>query len=421
MPAQANAQVIALQLEKVRDKIPLLYERDDILLTMIQQRGDVEKVSSRNMRLPLQINPGGKFGAYNADGGDVGRGSGTQYDVAQVTPVPFRSTFPIDHGVDPFGSHDAVVLAWGIRALYPSWDLLGRPALPASLADADIVHATNPAAVPPVHDDQRLVVTVHDLAFQRFPELFPHDWRWLYRAGLRAATKRADAILVPSQSTADDLTASTSIPASRVHVTPLAPSLVSSDQDPAETGARLGVTQPYVLSVGTLEPRKNLVRLVRAYRQVAPDVPHALVLAGAPGWRSEALDAELARNGPGTVVRTGSLSGVDLDALYRGADVFAYPSLYEGFGLPVLEAMSRGVPTLASNVSSLPQVAGDAALLVDPTDVAEIAEGLARLLTEPAFAEDLRQRGLQRAATFTWAATARATLDVYRHLTGASS
>jgi glycosyltransferase involved in cell wall biosynthesis len=335
--------------------------------------------------------------------------------------APFRSSFPADHGVESFGSHDAVVLPWGIRSLYPSWNLLGRPALPGSLADAEIVHATNPAAVPPVHDGQRLVVTVHDLAFQRFPELFPHDWRWLYRAGLRAATKRADAILVPSQSTADDLMASTSIPASRVHVTPLAPSLVSSGQDPAETGARLGVTQPYVLSVGTLEPRKNLVRLVRAYRQVAPDVPHALVLAGAPGWRSEELDAELARNGPGTVVRTGSLSGGDLDVLYRGADAFAYPSLHEGFGLPVLEAMSRGVPTLASNVSSLPQVAGDAALLVDPTDVAEIAEGLARLLTEPAFAEDLRQRGLQRAATFTWAATARATLDVYRHLTGASS
>jgi glycosyltransferase involved in cell wall biosynthesis len=335
--------------------------------------------------------------------------------------VPFRSTFPIDHAVAWFVPLGGVILPWGIRTLYPSWDLLGRPALPGTLADAEIVHATNPAAVPPVHDDQRLVVTVHDLAFQRFPELFPHDWRWLYRAGLRAAAKRADAILVPSQSTADDLTTTTSIPASRVHVIPLAPSLISSDQDPAETSARLGVTPPYVLSVGTLEPRKNLVRLVRAYRQVAPDVPHALVLAGAPGWRSEELEAELARHGPGSVVRTGSVSGEDLDVLYRGADVFAYPSMYEGFGLPVLEAMSRGIPTLASDVSSLPQVAGDAALLVDPTDVSEIADGLARLLTDPAFAEDLRQRGLQRAATFTWAATARATLDVYRHLTGASS
>ena len=120
------------------------------------------------------------------------------------------------------GRYPGVEVPHSIRTLYPSWDVLGRPALPASLDDADIVHATNPAAVPPVRGDQRLVVTVHDLAFERFPELFPRDWRWLYRAGLRAAVKRADAILVPSQSTADDLLASTALPGSRVHVTPLA-------------------------------------------------------------------------------------------------------------------------------------------------------------------------------------------------------
>jgi hypothetical protein len=102
MPAQANANVVALQLEKVRDKVPLLYERDDILLTMIQQRGDVEKVSSRNMRLPLQVNPGGKAGSYNADGGDLGRGSGTQYDVAQVSPIFFRFAIEITKLVKQF-------------------------------------------------------------------------------------------------------------------------------------------------------------------------------------------------------------------------------------------------------------------------------------------------------------------------------
>src|ERR1700761_1187428 len=100
MAAQVNANVIALQLEKVRDKVPLLYERDDILLTMIQQRGDVEKVSSRNMRLPLQVNPGGKAGSYNADGGDLGRGSGSQYDVAQVSPIFFRFAVEISKLVD---------------------------------------------------------------------------------------------------------------------------------------------------------------------------------------------------------------------------------------------------------------------------------------------------------------------------------
>lgn len=337
----------------------------------------------------------------------------------------WRGRYPSEAPYTTDGTYPGVEVPHAIRTLYPSWDLLGRPALPASMDDVAIVHATNHAAVPPVHGDQRLVVTVHDLAFQRFPELFPRDWRWLYRAGLRAAVKRADAILVPSQSTADDLMATTSIPASRVHVTPLAPSpsALRDDQreDPKDVFERLQVTQPYVLSVGTLEPRKNLVRLVRAYRQVAPDVPHMLVLAGARGWHSDALDVELARPGPGTIVWTDEVSDGELDVLYQGADVFAYPSLYEGFGLPVVEAMARGVPTLASNVSSLPEVAGDAALLVDPTDVSEIAEGLARLLTDHAYADDLRHRGLQRAATFTWAATARATLDVYRHLTGAPS
>jgi len=337
-----------------------------------------------------------------------------------VELVPFRSTWRHDPPVTPLLREPTVVLPGSIRKLYPSWDLLGRPALPSTLAHADVVHATNPAAVPPIRDGQRLVVTVHDLAFERFPELLPRRWRWLYRAGLRAAIKRAHAIVVPSLSTAGDLLARTSIDADRVHITPLAPSLAGSDEEPAEALLRLGVTSPYVLSVGTVEPRKNLLRLVRAYRQVAPEIPHALVLAGPPGWQSAELEAELLRTGPGSIVRTGHVSDPDLDALYRGADAFAYPSLYEGFGLPVIEAMARGVATVTSNTSSLPEVAGDAALLVDPEDVGEIADALARVLTDAALAEDLRRRGRERAAAFSWDATARATLDVYRHVTGAS-
>ncbi len=337
-----------------------------------------------------------------------------------VDVVAFRSSWPHDPPRMWLG-RPPVVVRGTIRALYPSWDLLGRPALPEALADAAVVHATNPAAVPPVRDGQRLVVTVHDLAFERFPELFPRNWRWLYRAGLRAAVRRADAILVPSKSTAADLCSRTSVDPARMHVTPLAPSLTSFGGDPVDVLAALGVASPYVLSVGTIEPRKNLTRLVRAYRQVAPDVPHALVLAGAPGWHAEDVETELARPGPGTIVRAGHVNDEQLDALYRGADAFVYPSLYEGFGLPVVEAMARGVPTITSNTSSMPEVAGDAALLVDPTDVSEIAEVLARVLTDPALADDLRASGLARAATFSWAATARATLDAYRHVTGASS
>jgi len=309
----------------------------------------------------------------------------------------------------------AVEIPSSIRALYPSWTYLGRPRLPAALADADVVHATNHAAVPPAVGGRRLVVTVHDLAFERFPGAFPARWRRLYRAGLRAAVRRADTLLAPSRYTADDLVAH-GADAARIRVTPLASSLPTTDLDPADALARLRIPEPFVLFVGTLEPRKNLVRLVRAYRRAVDStgLPHALVLAGPSGWGTDDLLHELASSGPGRIVRTGRLSLDALDALYRSAAAFAYPSLYEGFGLPVVEAMSRGVPTLAAMASSLPEVTGDAALLVDPGDEEAIANGLVRLLTDHALAADLRARGLERSAMFSWATTARATLDAYR-------
>lgn len=330
----------------------------------------------------------------------------------------FHCRFP-EAGPAWLASFPTIEVPGPIRTLYPQWDLAGRPKLPPTLDGFDVVHATNPAAVPPVRRGQALVVTVHDLAFEHHPDLFPTSWRWLYRAGVRAAVKRAAAILVPTQSTADDLLSRHRLDAGRVHVTPLAASLPTATADPGPVLDRLGIPRPYVLSVGTQEPRKNLVRLLRAYRQVAPDTPHALVLAGAEGWNNEELRVELDRPGAGTIVRTGHVSDEDLDALYRGADAFAYLSLYEGFGLPVVEALARGVPSVVSNTSSLPEVVGDAAILVDPEDVGEIADALARVLTDPDVADDLRRGGRERAAGFTWAATARATLDAYRRATGA--
>jgi glycosyltransferase involved in cell wall biosynthesis len=177
---------------------------------------------------------------------------------------------------------------------------------------------------------------------------------------------------------------------------------------------RLGITQPYILCPATLETRKNQVRLIRAYRQIVPDAPHALVLSGPDGWGADAIAAEIDRPGPGTIVRTGLLSAEDLDAVYRGADAVAYVSSYEGFGLPPLEAMQRGVAVLGSNTPAVAETAGDAALLVDPADVAAIAEGLVRLLTDRAFHDDLVEKGRVRAAGYSWDATARATLDAYR-------
>jgi glycosyltransferase involved in cell wall biosynthesis len=331
-----------------------------------------------------------------------------------VEVVPFRSSWPGDRRVSWTVPMQGITTGrHTIR--YPLWDVLGWPPLPAALADCDLVHATNPSAVPPARPGQGLAVTVHDLAFERFPETFVSRWRWLYRAGVRAAIRRADAILVPSKATATDLAARFDLDGSRVVVTPLAASTDVGTSDPTETLDQLGVRRPYVLFVGTLEPRKNVARLIRAYRRVAPELPHTLVLAGPLGWKVEGIVAELG-DPPGRIRHTGVVPAEQLDVLYRAADAFCYPSLYEGFGLPVLEAMQRGTPVVASTAPALAEVAGDAALLVDPTDEGSIADGLRRVLTDSSLADDLRRRGRERAANFSWDRTARATLDVYRSL-----
>ena len=303
------------------------------------------------------------------------------------------------------------------RRLYPSWALLARPALPESIASASLLHSPVPAAVPPARTGQRLVVTIHDVAFLAHPEVFPPVWRLMYRAGLRAAVRRADALIAPSRHTAEDLVRRTKVPSDRVHVVPLAPFPSSPGPSVEKVLARFKIRQPYVLFAGTLEPRKNLVRLVRAYRRMAGrGSAHGLVLAGPIGWQPQPLMREVAQEGPGEVLMVGKVSPADLDALYRGADAFAYPSLYEGFGLPVLEAMARGVPCVVSTSSSLPEVAGEAALPVDPLSVGALAEAMERLTTDPGLATRLRQAGLERAARFSWDQTARWTLDVYKSL-----
>ena len=327
----------------------------------------------------------------------------------------FHSRFPDAHAPERWlRDHWVEELPEQIRTLYPRWDLLARPPLPAGLRGTDVVHATNPSAIPPTGARQRLVVTIHDLAFEHFPELFPRQSRWLYRLGLRAAIKRADAIVTPSRHTAEDLVSRTKVEPDRIHVVPLAAALRTSDADPKEARDRLKVAAPYILFVGTLEPRKNLVPLVRAYRRIAgTGLPHTLVLAGPMGWQPAALLREIALDGPGDVVLTGAIPPDDLDALYRGAAAFVYPSLYEGFGLPVLEAMARGVPTIASNVSSVPEVLGDAGIAVDPRSVPGLADALEGVLTNEDLAADLSSRGRERARRYTWDETARRTLQVY--------
>jgi glycosyltransferase involved in cell wall biosynthesis len=316
--------------------------------------------------------------------------------------------------------YDPVELRRDIRSLYPRWNVLGRPPLTPPLDGLDVLHAPSPAAIPPPERGQRLVVTVHDLAFRLFPQMFPPVWRATFRLGLRRAAARADAIIAVSRNTAADLARLTRTDPGRIHVIPLAASLpwAANAVDLEATLERLKVPQPYILFVGTLEPRKNLVRLVRAYRRaMTRGLSHALVLAGPLGWRSERLQRELKVPGAGEIFLTGRLGARDLDALFRGADAFVYPSVYEGFGLPVLEAMARGVPTIVSSSSALPEVAGDAAIAVDPRSVRALAEAVARVLGDPSERERLSEAGLARAEQFSWERTARATIAVYEGVT----
>jgi glycosyltransferase involved in cell wall biosynthesis len=331
--------------------------------------------------------------------------------------VPFHGPFDVDPATAPLTASGrwGVELRTPLRLLYPAWSYAGWPPLPGSLRGCGVVHVTNPAGVAPARRGQALVVTVHDLAFEHLPASFPPRWRTLYRAGLRAAARRADAILTPSRFTADDLIDRTGVDPATVHVTPLAaaPALAPAP-DELILLQEIDVRPPYLLFVGTIEERKNLVRLARAYRHLAAEgLPHTLVLNGPPGWGADDVFRAAGEGGPGRIVHTSGLDDATLGALYRHADAFVYPSSYEGFGLPVLEAMQYGLPVVASDSSSIPEVAGDAAVLVDASDQDALADALRRVLTDRILRADLAARGPAQAARFSWEATARATIAAY--------
>ncbi len=279
-----------------------------------------------------------------------------------------------------------------------------------------------PAHVLPIVHPPRSVVTVHDLGYLKWPTSHRAFDRWYLDLSNRYHARAATRLLAISQATRDDLIQCYGVPAGRITVTQLAADESFRPAGPADVDAvrrRYSLAGRYLLYVGTLQPRKNLPRLVRAFASIAGDRPDLqLVLVGKQGWMYEALRSEVGRLGvENRVLFTGYAPAEDLPALYTGALAFAFPSLYEGFGMPALEAMSCGAPVVASNVSSLPEVVGDAGILVDPTDETALAAALTRMADSADLRADLRARGLARARLFSWERCARETLEALRQAT----
>jgi glycosyltransferase involved in cell wall biosynthesis len=312
------------------------------------------------------------------------------------------------------------------RVVQPlSWRT-GLPRVEWLAGRADALLATN--FLPPPTRIPAVVPVVHDLAFDLFPETAPHvDRRW--RERFARQLEQAARVIVPSGATRDDLMTLHHVDADRIdvihHGTDAHAFRPASNGLVDEVRRRHGIEGPYVLFLGGLEPRKNLEALVRAFGKASVDA--WLVIAGGQvRWFPAATEGvqraieDLPVAIRSRVVRTGYVGRREKLALLSGAHVLAYPSLYEGFGLPVLEAFAASIPVLTSNVSSLPEVAGDAAMLVDPHDPGAMAEALEQLCHDDDLRRVLTAAGTARVSSFTWDRTARATADTLHRASGAS-
>ena len=271
---------------------------------------------------------------------------------------------------------------------------------------ADLVHAPNcflPLARPCMG-----VVTIHDLAFEVFPDDFSKRTGWKYRTFTRRSARSAQRVICVSGYTAADVVRRYDVDEARVRIIPNAPSLPIGGEPVPDDG-------PYLLAVGDLRPKKNLMRLVHAFRRLRKEgLAHRLVLAGVDSGPEADRVREAAGGEP--VRLTGYLSDARLDALMRGADALVHPSLYEGFGLVLVEAMARGVPVVAARATALPETGGDAAAYFDPLDVGDMADAIRGVVGDRARHAELSRRGRERARTLSWADSAALTAAVYEEM-----
>lgn len=337
----------------------------------------------------------------------------------------FSARFPVD---DQFGSlpagarvhrHEAPLSE---RWLYRIWYRARLPIPVQWFTGAlDLFHSPD-FVLPPTSNEIPTLLTVHDLSFLYYPETFPTVLVDYLNRVVPWSVERAGHILADSKATKRDLLSQWGVPARKVTVLY---SGVSEHFQPNEdqeavsaVRAKYGLAQyPYVVAVGTVQPRKNYEMLIRAFRPLVSRLPHRLALAGGRGWLDEGLKREVARQGlEERVIFTGFVADVDLPALYSGASLLVFPSLYEGFGLPIVEAMACGLPCLISNASSLPEVGGDAAVQLAPHDESAWSEAMLEILMSDDQRAAMSAAGLLQAREFSWKKAAERLLQVYNEL-----
>ena len=338
--------------------------------------------------------------------------AGIHTDHQYVLLSPFDFVFDAGNSTPPNLSK----MFFPVRSIFRKWWLAGLPAM-LRISPLDVFHGTNYCI--PVFSTCPTVVTIHDLSL--FTQAHTHENENVTRGKRRIPlmARRATRIIAPSEWTKREIIEHLGIPEEKIRVIFEA---ARSGMTPLPTGdcqsvlAKYQITQPYLLYVGTIEPRKNLLTLVRAYDELLRTTKHRpqLVLCGGRGWLFDEVFRLVEELKLQEQVRfTGYVPDEDLPALYSAAEIFLYPSLYEGFGLPPLEAMACGTPTISSDASSLPEVVGSAGLTHDPNDGQALTGHMARLLSDSGLRERLRQAGLAQAARFSWDRAARETQSVY--------
>lgn len=342
------------------------------------------------------------------------------------------SAFPF---LDQVGGAD---LLDGSRTLDHEQSMIGRYATTARLAfvnmanaghhqmldwltpGIDLFHATNHVRNPP--RNKKLTTTLHDLTTWTVPHCHPRAQIEMEKSFVERVVLRSDAVIAISESTKQDLIRLFDFPPERIEV--IHPGIAGAyfETKPGQTSAvreKYGLSGNYIVHVGTVEPRKNLDTLLDAYQQISPSLREEfpLLLIGPMGWAAESTRNRVRSSGPG-VRYLGYVPEDDLPPLIAGATACVSPSLYEGFGLPIPQAMALGVPVLTSNVSSMPEVAGGAAVLVDPHSTGEIRAGIERLMLSPSLREKLSAKGRKRAQAFHWETSAKKTWRFFEHVCG---